>query len=68
MQWSQHLLKDGPLHVGAPQISLLKVTTGQITVLPGGRGEGGRKEEREGHVKSTVFKERNAAKETDYTA
>ena len=40
VQWSQHLLEDGPLHVGASQISLLKVTAGQVTVLSEGRREG----------------------------
>ncbi len=33
VQRRQHLLKNGPLHVRAPQVRLLKVTAGQITVL-----------------------------------
>lgn len=33
VQWCQHLLKNGPLHVRAPQVRLLEVTAGQVTVL-----------------------------------
>lgn len=33
VQWRQHLFKDGALHVGAPQVGLLQVAAGQVTVL-----------------------------------
>lgn len=33
VQRSQHLLKNGPLHIGAPQVGFLKVTSWEVTVL-----------------------------------
>lgn len=33
VQRSQHLFKDGALHVGAPQVRLLQVAPGQVAVL-----------------------------------
>lgn len=33
VQRSQHLFKDGALHVGAPQVRLLQVASGQVAVL-----------------------------------
>lgn len=33
VQRSQHLFKDGALHVGAPQVRFLQVASGQVAVL-----------------------------------
>lgn len=44
VQRRQHLLENGSLHVGAPQVGLLQVAAGQVAVLQTGAGRGSEEE------------------------